>query len=117
MGNLCDCFKTNQVLPVYQVEELKKLEKGEYGLTVTIWSTPLEHNFDVRFNFYSKSTELDLLLWKIVNHTTNKYLNKSISPISIRNQSIIFLTRNEVNILKHELDKFKDIDIKWRKFA
>jgi hypothetical protein len=117
MGNLCDCFKSNQILPVYQQQELKKLEKGDYGLTVTIWSTPIEHEFDVRFNFYSKSPELDQLLWKIINYVTINSLKKQISTISIRNQSIIILKRDEVNILKHELDKYKDLDIIWRKFV
>jgi hypothetical protein len=34
-----------------------------------------------------------------------------------RNQVAMILTTNEINLLKQELDKYKDLDIKWRKFV
>jgi hypothetical protein len=117
MGNCCDCFRSKQILPVHQPNELKKLEKGDYGLTITIWSTMIEHQQDVRFNFYSKTPELDLILWNILNYSSNKSIHKNMGFILKRNQVAMILTTNEINLLKQELDKYKDLDIKWRKFV
>lgn len=122
MGNLCDCFNNHPVLPVHspkppKVVELKKPTEILYRLNITIWNTQEKGLFDIRFNFCSKSQDLDNKLWQIICYTTMKCINKNITPLTGINQSMIYVTKYQLDCLKRELDKITDIYINWQNFA
>jgi hypothetical protein len=122
MGNICDCFGKDSVLPVHspkpsKVVELKKPTEILYRLNITIWNTQNKELFDIRFNFCSKSQDLDNKLWQIICYTTMKYINKNITPLTGINQSMIYVSKYQLDCLKRELDKINDISINWQNFA
>jgi hypothetical protein len=122
MGNVCDCFGKEHVLPVHspkppKVVELKKPTEILYRLNITIWNTQNKELFDIRFNFCSKSQDLDNKLWQIICYMTMKCFNKNITPLTGINQSMIYVTKYQLYCLKRELDKINDISINWQNFA
>jgi hypothetical protein len=118
MGN---CFKNKPVLPIYHEKEketeLQSVDKNDYGLSIDIWAGHCKGLYDVRFNFYSKSDEYDLILYKSIHYICMKNFNISVSPINYRKQAMIVLNDFQLQCLKTEIDKLVYANVKWRNLA
>ncbi len=122
MGN---CLKNKPILPIYNEKEkekeketeLKPIDKNLYGLSIDIWAGEMKGTYDVRFNFYSKTKELDQILYKSIHYICLNNFNIVIDPINYRNQTKLLLNESQLNVLKCEIDKKIYANIKWRKLA
>ncbi len=122
MGNLCDCFGKQLELPIHsptvsKTVELQKPREIMYRLNIAVWNSHQKGIFDVRFNFYCKTQDLDNKLWQIICYNTMKCINKNLTPMTRINQSMIYVNGYQLDCLKRELEKLTDVSIVWHNFA